>query len=56
METFTKAYANLLPEGLYDHCTYFIYLKVFQNKQKPNFKYFKMWANDPKFKNIVSTK
>ncbi|KAK9756452.1 hypothetical protein RND81_01G098700, partial [Saponaria officinalis] len=46
---FSEAYAQFLPEGLFDHCPYIISLMGVVGRRSTLFKYFNMWITAPEF-------
>ncbi|XP_074293325.1 uncharacterized protein LOC141620319 [Silene latifolia] len=50
---FPNAFANFLPEGLYDHCPCIVQFEADIRRSRAPFKYYNMWSLSPGFDDMV---
>ncbi|XP_074299143.1 uncharacterized protein LOC141630179 [Silene latifolia] len=50
---FPDAYANFMPEGIFDHCPCVVQFTEQVQRRKGAFKYFNMWSMHPEFETVI---
>ncbi|XP_074318450.1 uncharacterized protein LOC141655262 [Silene latifolia] len=53
LRIFPEAFANFLPEGIFDHCPCVVQFGVATQRKKSPFKYYNMWSLFPGFTQLV---